>query len=82
MLVIVLGIAGCVALTGIVSSALNNSNADYRYFSVPEQPSIPNFPDNPDIALNNEYFRHAFDLTGNASLSNEDLATIKKTYFS
>lgn len=81
VLVIVLGIAGCVALTGIVSSALNNSNADYRYFSVPEQPSIPNFPDNPDIALNNEYFRHAFDLTGNASLSNEDLATIKKTYF-
>lgn len=81
VLVIVLGIAGCVALTGYAASTLSDPNTNYRYFSIPEQPSTPDLPDDANTVLNNEYFRHAFDLTGNASLSNEELATIKETYY-
>lgn len=72
-----LSIGGCAAYNALKSMTAA-SNAEYS-LQLPESPSIPN---DPSASLSNESLRLAFGLSGNASLTTEELNTIQSDYFS
>lgn len=84
ILVLFLGIAGCVACTGLIVSAEQNSHDIIpRSFEVPA-PDYDYFSDDhpTDISLNNEYFRDAFGLPDGSSLTTTELESLQTSFFS
>lgn len=86
ILVFILGIAGCVACTSFIASEEHNSTAiapHYLEIPDPEYDSNNTYHDNSiDTSLNNEYFRDAFGLPGESSLTTEELNTLQDSFFS
>lgn len=71
-----LSIGGCAAYNALRS--MTASSTEYS-LQLPESPSIPN---DPSASLSNESLRLAFGLSGNASLTTEELNTIQSDWFS
>ena len=83
ILVVSLGIAGCVACTNLLDSRVSYQTNQSYPFAL--QPSTPQPSTNAENSLNNEFFRDAFDLdeaTPNSSLSTDELNSIQSSYFS
>lgn len=70
-------------LGGVASSVSSQAPSITESLNIPtpqEPPSTPSAPSDPSTALNNEYTRALFGLTGNASFTTDDLDYIESLF--
>lgn len=80
VLIFILGLATCTAVVGL-SSYIPYNQEHQGQILIPERPSAPDDVQTTDIEANNESFRDAFDLSGSAPITQDELSSIKQEYF-